>query len=179
MNDYVPSTSGYARPIKWLHWIIAVIVIGLVPVGISLGSLPRGVIQNTAYDLHRSFGAVVLALVAIRLATRLVCGVPPPELTLPRWQVRASTAVHWLLYALLFIVPLLGWAGTSAFGARITVFWLFTLPPLLEKDRDLSSILLGVHQIAALTLAAVFLLHIAAALHHRFVRHDGVMGRMT
>lgn len=174
-----PATPGYPTPIKLLHWLTAIIVIGLVPLGLSLGSLPRGAIQNAGYDLHRSFGALVLALTAIRLATRITLGVPRPELSLPDWQIKASTVAHWVLYLLLFVVPLLGWAATSAYGATIHVFGLFVLPPILEKNRELSEILFEAHGVAAMAMAAVFFIHAGAALHHRFVRRDGVLARMT
>ncbi len=139
---------------------------------------PSGPVQNTLFDLHRSFGVVILVLVLVRLPYRLFAGAPPPEPSLPRWQLGLSHAVHWLLYLFLLAMPIVGWVGTSAYGAPITVFWLFELPPIVAKNEALATSLLGWHATAGLIMGALVLVHIAAALYHRFVRHDGVLARM-
>lgn len=177
-SETVTTDRTYSRLQKAFHWVTAILVFGALPVGIALDQLPRGDIQNTAYHLHRSVGILILMITAVRLANRVVFGAPPHEPSLPAWQVRASTAAHWALYALLFIVPLLGWAGTSAFGAPISFFGLFRVPDLVEQNRALSETLLDAHGAAAMLMAAIFVIHIIAALYHRFIRHDDVMGRM-
>jgi len=139
---------------------------------------PSGPVQNMLFDLHRSFGAVILLLALVRIPYRLVAGAPPPEPTLPRWQVGAAHAVHGLLYLFILVMPIVGWVGTSAFGASITVFWLFELPAIVGKNEALANTLLGWHATAGLVMAALVVVHIAAALYHRFVRHDGVLARM-
>jgi cytochrome b561 len=97
---------------------------------------------------------------------------------MPAWQERIARGTHGALYVLLVVVPLVGWAGTSAFGARIPVFGLFELPMILEKNKALADVLLPLHQILALTLCALALLHIAAAFFHHFVRKDDTLRRM-
>ncbi len=143
-----------------------------------MSNAPSGPVQNTLFDLHRSFGFVILVLVLIRLPYRLFAGAPPPEPSLPRWQLGLSHAVHWLLYLFLLAMPIVGWVGTSAYGAPITVFWLFQLPEIVAKNEALANTLLGWHATAGLVMGGLVLIHIAAALYHRFVRHDGVLARM-
>lgn len=143
-----------------------------------MNNVPSGPVQNTLFDLHRSFGALILLLAVIRLAYRLIAGAPPPEPSLPRWQLGLSHAVHWLLYLFILVMPIVGWVGTSAYGAKITVFWLFELPAIVAKDEALANTLLGWHATAGLVMGGLVLIHIGAALYHRFVRHDGVMARM-
>ncbi len=143
-----------------------------------MNNVPSGPVQNTLYDLHRSFGALILLLVLIRLPYRLFAGAPPPEPSMPRWQLGLSHAVHWLLYLFLLAMPIAGWVGTSAFGAPIIVFGLFELPPIVEKNEALAKAVLGWHATAGLVMGGLVLIHIAAALYHRFVRHDGVLARM-
>lgn len=143
-----------------------------------MNNVPSGPVQNTLYDLHRSLGALILLLVLIRIPYRLIAGAPPADPTLPRWQSVASHIVHGLLYLFLLVMPIVGWIGTSAYGARITVFWLFELPPLVAKNEALAETLLDAHATAGLIMGGLVTLHIVAALYHRFVRHDGVLARM-
>jgi len=120
---------------------------------------------------------LLFALVVIRLAWRLTH--PPPLLDdLPAWQRIASGTVHRLLYAILLIQPIIGWWGTSAFGAPINVFWLFELPPLVSKDELAAKQILAWHGIVGITLSAIVAIHISAALFHHFVRRDEVLRRM-
>jgi cytochrome b561 len=174
-----PANGGYRTPAKVLHWIIAVLVLGMIPVGISLESLPKGPIQDGFYAAHKSTGFLVLVLMLARLAFRLASPPPPSEPTLASWQVGVSHAVHWTLYALLLAMPVIGWAGSNAFGAPVTVYGLFTLPDIASKNEDFSKTLLGIHGTMGLIAGALILIHIAAALYHRFVLKDAVLARMT
>ncbi|HEY0293052.1 MAG TPA: cytochrome b [Hansschlegelia sp.] len=173
-----PAAGGYTLTAKIVHWLVAVAVIGLILVGLSLDSIPKGPSQDLAYFLHKSTGVVVLALMTARIAWRLTNPPPPSEPDLARWQVRLSHAVHWTLYAILLVMPVLGWAGSNAFGAPVSVFGLFTMPTLLAEDKELAKQILGWHARLGITAGLLIVLHIAAALYHRFVRHDAVLARM-
>ncbi|MDX2143524.1 MAG: cytochrome b [Rhodospirillaceae bacterium] len=173
------TLAHYRPPAKLLHWLTAIAIFCVVPLGIAMVEAAPGPGQNQLYDLHRSFGALVLTLTALRLLWRLYSPPPPPPVTnMPPWQAWASQVMHGALYVLLFAVPLMGWAGTSAFGARIMIFGLFELPMVLDKDRDLATVLLSIHVYLAFTLCALFVIHIGAAIHHQVVRKNAVLRRM-
>jgi cytochrome b561 len=174
----IDAPVSYTATHKLLHWLIAFLVIAAVIMGIAMVNVGRGTVQNVLFDLHRSVGALVLALAGIRLVWRLLHPVPPPVPGLAPLQALAARAVHVALYVLLFAMPLLGWAGTSAFGAKIMVFGLFELPPILARDRALSATLLGIHGWTGFAFAGLFTLHAAAALHHHFIRGDATLRRM-
>ncbi|MBM3488718.1 MAG: cytochrome b [Alphaproteobacteria bacterium] len=176
----MPSTPdrGYAPLAKAVHWLTAFGVLFTIPAGISMVNLSQGPLQNTLYNLHRSVGFVVLVLACCRLATRIAYGKPPPHPSLSRFQRIASEGAHRALFALIFIVPLLGWAGTSAFGAPISVFGLFVLPPILSVDQALAKVLLRAHTVFAILMTAILCAHIGAALYHGVIRRDGVLSRM-
>ncbi len=171
-------TAAYSPTARLLHWLTAIAVLAAIPLAIGMTYAPGGPVQNTLFDLHRSFGALILLLALIRIPYRIFAGAPPSEPSLPRWQVGVSHAVHGLLYLFILVMPIVGWVGTSAYGAPITVFWLFQLPALVDKNEALANTLLGWHAVAGLTMGVLVLVHIAAALYHRFVRHDGVLARM-
>ena len=168
----------YRAPAQALHWLTALAALCGITLGISMLNVEPGDFQNRLFDLHRSFGALILTLTGLRLLWRL--SVPPPPITaeMPAWQERAARITHVVLYILLFAVPLAGWVGTSAFGARIPVFGLFELPMLVDKNKPLADVLLKLHMALAFTLCAVLVLHIGAALHHHFIRKDDTLRRM-
>jgi cytochrome b561 len=159
--------------------VVALLVVVLIIVGLLLGSLPQGPIQNTAYTLHKSFGFLVLPLMMLRLAVKLLAGTPPPEPTLERWHIAASHAVHGLLYVALFGQPILGLFANSAYGAPLNLFWLVEIPPLIEKDEALSETLFSIHERLGYAIAALAAVHVSAALYHHIIRRDGVLRRMA
>ena len=71
---------------------------------------------------HKSVGITILGLALLRLAWRLFNPVPPLPSGTPRWQERAAHVSHFLLYALLFITPVLGWLMSSARAFSVSWF---------------------------------------------------------
>lgn len=180
---YTAEGSGsvaeqYAGFSKLLHWLVAICVIVMIPIGIAMTKVGSGDLQNVFYTIHRSLGVLILGLMIIRLLNRLIAGAPAPEPTLPPIQRAVSHVVHMALYALLIAQGLIGWVATSAYGATISFFGLFNVPDLVSKDQALSEPLFAAHFFIGLTITALVLLHIAAALYHGFIRRDGVLQRM-
>jgi cytochrome b561 len=174
-------TQQYAPVQKWLHWTVAILVISMIPIGKIMSWRAEAnnfdALTNQLYSGHKLFGFIVLWLMAARIAFKLGKGAPAPVATLTPFERKASAAVHHLLYLLLILVPLLGWAGVSAYGAR-EVFGLFSLPQIVPKNEGLATILLGAHGALATILALLVLAHIGAALMHGVIKQDGVMNRM-
>lgn len=169
----------YSALAKLLHWVIAVCVIFMIPAGIAMVNLDLSdALRNNLYSLHKAFGVLILALMAARVGYRLTFGAPPASGVLTPTQYVVSRIVHFTLYVLLIVMPILGWAGTSAFPAPVPFFGLFEMPALLGKDRALSELLLTIHGYLGFFLAGVVVLHIGAGLYHGIVRRDGVLSRM-
>lgn len=160
-----------------LHWITVLFIILAVGLGASLANPPENW-GDTLYRLHWSFGASILLLTLLRFSNRIVGGAPAPYAGLTPLEKTASNVVHKALYALLIIVPVLGWLGKSAYGGDITIFGMFNLPPLVGQDEALAKRLLGAHKIVVKLLLAVIFLHVAGALSHVLIKRDGVMARM-
>lgn len=180
--DRLAAAPSYAPLQKGVHWLHAALVLTALPLGVVIGNAAEGAIapatMDRLYNLHRSFGFAVLLVAVLRVAVRVSKGAPPPVPTLTRFERIASVAVHHLLYLMIFLVPLLGWAGTSAYRAEISVFGLFYLPHFVAENRALSETLLAAHGAAAIVMAALVALHIAGALMHLVVKRDGVFRRM-
>jgi cytochrome b561 len=168
----------YRLPAQILHWVTALAIFCGVSLGVAMLKVAQGPLQNQLFDQHRSFGALILGLTGIRLLWRLYSAPPPITAPMQARQGRAVQATHAALYLLLFAVPLVGWAGVSAFGASISVFNVFMLPMILEQNKPLADVLLRLHTALAFTLCALLVMHIGAALHHHFIRKDDTLCRM-
>jgi cytochrome b561 len=169
---------AYSAVSKWVHWITALCVIGLIPAGIIMNRLPEGELQDRIFDLHRSTGILVLTLAVLRVLARRFFGVPRPVETLTRFERIASTAAHHSLLALIFIMPLLGWLMMSAYGVKVPVFGLFDLPKVLPESESVYKVLAKIHQVLGYLMGVIIAAHAGAALLHAFVKRDGVLDRM-
>ena len=163
---------------RLLHWTMAALVLTMLFIGIGMVSTvgPR---YHALLSIHRSIGIVILVLVAIRLINRLINPPPPLPADLPWWQVLAAKASHYVLYGLMFGLPLVGWAMLSAAGYPIVVFGAVHLPAILPHDVAVFAVLRTVHTVLALLLFATFLAHLGAALFHALIRRDEVLPSMV
>ena len=169
---------AYSPASKAIHWITALVVLAIIPMGVIMIRLPEGALQNDLFDLHRSFGVLVFALAVLRIAARSLLGVPAPLDTLTPFERRASVGAHHTLMALCVVMPLLGWLMMSAYRVDVVVFGLFTLPHLLPQSDTAFEILSRVHMLLGLVMAVVIAAHAGGALMHGFLKRDGVLQRM-
>src|SRR4029453_8962003 len=115
MADVV--TAGYTATARALHWLTAALVLTMIPIGIVMANVDLGSTGDRLYDLHRSFGAVLLPIVGIRLIFRIANPPPPLPGDIPAIQQLAAHMTHWALYLLLIVQSLVGWVATSAYRA--------------------------------------------------------------
>jgi cytochrome b561 len=172
------APPAYTITARILHWLTAGLVLSTIPLGLVIANDWGGPLQDRLYDLHRSIGALIIPIILVRAVYRF--GHPPAPLPddIPPFQQLAAKATHWALYALLIVQPFVGWIGTSAYRAPIVVFGLFELPPIWPEDRAFSDRVLFLHSLIGLAIAGLLAAHIGAALHHHFVRKDGILRRM-
>jgi cytochrome b561 len=170
--------AGYTGTAKLLHWLILALLVAQFIVAWTMPHMRRDTQPDTLINLHFSFGVLVLAVAVVRLAWRATHGEPAPEDGLPPWQLQSARAVHWLLYGLLFVLPILGWINASWRGFPVIMFGL-ELPKLIATRAPGWGWTGDVHSLLANYLLLVLVgLHVAAALYHYFVRRDGVLQRM-
>jgi cytochrome b561 len=168
------DATRFSAPSRLLHWLMAVMILAMLFIGVGMAAS-----VSERYDLlvsiHRPLGIAILVLVVIRLLNRWIN--PPPALpeTLPG-PVRAS---HVALYALMLVMPLVGWGMLSAAGYPIVLYGPLRLPPILPQDLALYAMLRHLHTYLAYLLFATFLVHLAAALFHAWIRRDGVFESMA
>jgi len=172
-------SSRYATPVILLHWLVALLIIGVFIVGLKLWGMPLSPAKFKWMAWHKWVGLTILALVLVRLLLRMATRVPPlPEhMSLPAQKM--AHLGHLALYLLMLAVPLSGWAMSSAFGIPIVYFGVLPLPELLAPDMALAPMLKTLHQGLNLALAAAVAGHILVALKHHFIDRDGLLFRMS
>jgi cytochrome b561 len=173
------NAPGYTGTAKALHWTIVTLLIVQFVLSWTMPEIHRDTKPDTLINLHLSFGALILLVAVIRLGWRAAHGEPAPEDGLPPWQLQSARVVHWLLYALLFVVPILGWVNASYRGFPVSLFGLFDLPALMAKRTSGFGWTGDVHTVLAYYgMLTLITLHVAAGLYHYFIRRDGVLQRM-
>ena len=170
--------ARYTRTAIALHWGMAVLVVGLLGVGVWMTGLKPSPTKIEVYTWHKWFGLTVLLLLLARILWRLRHAPPPLPDGMPAWQRRAAAASHGLLYLLLAAMPLTGWLQNSAAGFPLSWFGLFKVPALIPRDQQAFAFWQGVHEALAWTLVALLLVHVAAAVKHHVLDRDDVLRRM-
>jgi cytochrome b561 len=174
-------TMAHHRPFtilsRSLHWTMAAMILTMLFIGISMvASLSH---YHQLIAIHKPLGILVLVLVAIRLVNRLLNPPPPLPDGMPGWQRFAAHGSHVVLYALMFAVPLVGWAMLSAARYPVVLYGPLQLPPIAPQDPELFAALRATHTVLALLLFATFLAHLGAALVHALIFRDDVFPSMT
>jgi cytochrome b561 len=177
----MPAT--YTTTARVLHWLTAFFILMLIALGVWMTERAAANIwdslTNTLYSWHKLIGFSVLLLTAFRLFVKLRSTRPAYPSSVSPKLIKIAAAGHGVLYLLLLIVPLLGWAGVTAYPALITVGG-YDLPamPGIPQDQALAKQIFEIHGYLAMALAILALGHISAALHHLIIKKDGVFQRM-
>ncbi len=169
--------ATYTRTAIALHWLMALLLTAGFTLGATMGDLAMSPRKLRLFAYHKWIGITVLGMVLIRLLWRLLHR-PPADLPMAAWQRVSAHATHWLLYVLMIVTPLVGWMYSSASGYPVVYLKLWQLPDLVHKDQALAKTLESVHAVLAWTLLWIVVLHVLAALKHRFIDRDATLGRM-
>lgn len=162
---------------RLLHWAMAAMIVAMLFIGAGMVAT---VSQKHTWllALHKPLGIAILLLAIARLALRLRHRPPPLPADLPLWQRLAAAGSHWLLYALMLALPLLGWGMLSAGGYPVQLGGALQLPAILPENAALFAWLREAHRYLAWLLFLTFVAHMSAGLYHGLIRRDGVLASM-
>ncbi|WP_109514650.1 cytochrome b [Pseudomonas ovata] len=172
-----PAPRHFNTLARLLHWLMALMILAMLFIGVGMVSSVHH--RLFLIDLHRPLGLAILLLALVRLLNRLTHTPPPLPASVPGWQAFVAKASHWLLYALMLVLPVLGWALLSAGGYPVTVVTGWNLPAIVPASPQAYAWLRDAHGWLAWTLFATVLAHLSAALLHAWVLRDGVFSQMT
>jgi cytochrome b561 len=173
------NAGFYGATARSFHWLTVALLVVIIPIGLIMGDLPRGSLKDTLFITHESLGITVLGLTLARLLWRLTHPAPPPSADLNRVELLASSSVHVLLYGVLFALPLTGYLFVSYRAIALSYFGLGDIPSLVAPDKARGELAGFAHFTLQWAIYGFALMHIGAALHHHFMRHNDVLARMV
>jgi cytochrome b561 len=161
--------------IHWLMLLLFITVYGSIELRVLFekGSDPRDALKA----LHFMLGLLVFVLVWVRIAARFSGPAPDIQPEPPKWQQLSAKLLHLALYAVMIVMPLMGWLLLSASGKVIPFFGL-ELPALIGANKELASQLKELHELVGTVGYFLIGAHTAAALFHHFVKRDNTLTRM-
>jgi cytochrome b561 len=180
------SSTRFGLVAVTLHWLIALLFLFMIGLGLVMTRLPiTDPWTFPLFQLHKSVGVTIFALVAFRIAWRGGNAAPPLPGNLKPYERALAHLTHYGLYAALVLMPLTGWITVSAspLGIPTLLYGVIPLPHIgfiaARPDKEaIESVAGWVHTILAWSALALVCLHFAAALKHHFILRDDVLRRM-
>ncbi|MCG7198996.1 cytochrome b [Marinobacter pelagius] len=173
------SVDRYGLVSIFIHWLVAIAVIGLFALGFWMVDLSY---YDDWYrrgpDIHRSVGLLLFAVMVGRGLWRLVNQAPSSLPNHQLWEVLAARATHGLLYILLFVAMVSGYLISTADGSAISVFGWFEVPSITGQVKGLEDTAGTVHYWSTWSIMVLAGLHALGALKHHFVDRDRTLLRM-
>lgn len=172
------TTERYGALSMLLHWFMAVLIVGLLSLGLYMTSLPDGDPKWDWYGTHKSIGMMVLVLAVLRVLWIRTHAKPAlPQNLLPMERI-AAKATHGLLYLAIFLLPITGYIDSSAGGYHLAFFDLFDVPKVIPKNKEIEKLAALIHAGIAYGLIALLMLHLGAVAKHHLILKDDTLRRM-
>ncbi len=178
------TETRYGGVTKSFHWLTALLILTLIPLGWFANQLPYETDAELArkawmFSLHKTLGVTAFFVAVLRILWALIQPKPGLLNAEKKFESFAAEIVHWLLYGALVIVPLSGWVGHAAAAGFAPIWWPFGQGlPMVPKSVEVEHFFGGVHWVATKILVLSLLLHIAGALKHHLIDRDATLRRM-
>lgn len=193
------TSNQYTKTAKILHWLIAIGIFGMFALGWFMSDIPKEAAKQSVFDIfdlgifhwisaeevsprsfyfnvHKSFGVTIFALIIIRILWRLTHTPPALLASYKAIERKLANGAHRLLYLLMLILPLSGviMAVYSKYGIK----W-FGMDFIKGLDNNpMREIFKSAHEIIGLVMIAIIVIHILGALKHQFIDKDETMDRI-
>jgi len=172
------TINDYGTVTRYLHWIMAFIIIGLLTVGYTMKYLmPAGDIKWQLYTLHKVVGVIALVLAIFRLTWRCLNTIPQLMRNLPTWQQNLAWLNICLLYLLMIMMPLSGLLMSLYGGHAVKLFNLYTIQPFV-KNSIIAGYFNNLHYLIGILFSGAIIMHFCGALFDHYIRHDNILRNM-
>ncbi|WP_196140999.1 cytochrome b [Aliikangiella sp. G2MR2-5] len=172
------TKTHYGKLSIALHWIMALLIIGIIAVGFYMGTMEDGDPKWQLYGYHKATGVIILVLALFRWYWVL----SNEKLSAPegftKKDIGLAHASKWSLMLMMLVMPVSGMVMSIAAGRAINVFGLFKVPALAEANRPIAGFFHDVHEISAWIIAILVGLHILFALKHHLLNKDETLLRI-
>lgn len=178
MNSSDRAPARYTGVAIFLHWLIALAIFCILPLGVYMHELPLSPTKLQLYAYHKWLGISILFLVIVRLVWRATHRPPALPDTMSAKEQRIAHGMAHGMYLFMLLSPLTGWLMSSAFGKPVVLFGVLPIPDLIGPREETGNLFKVLHEVSNYILCTLFSLHILASLKHHFKDHDGVLARM-
>ena len=173
----MPSIRQFAWSSRILHWLMAAMILAMLFIGAAMVTSLAD--YHLLLAIHRPLGIMILGLAVIRFVNRQLTTLPPFPPTMSSLERRVAEWSEWLMYGLMFAVPLVGWAMLSAARFPIVLYGPIRLPPILPVNATLYTVLREAHTVLAYLFFVTVIAHFTAVLFHTLVIRDRLIERMV
>ncbi|MHB8353197.1 MAG: cytochrome b [Burkholderiales bacterium] len=172
------NQDKYSATAITLHWLVALLIVIAFSVGHYMADLDLSPWKLKIFAWHKWVGVTIFGLVAFRIFWRATHTVPALPAGMSGLMKKLSGLAHFAIYLLMLAIPLTGWLHSSAAGVTVVYFNVLTLPDLVGKNKELSSLFKEIHETLNWTLLGLVVMHVTAALKHQLVDKDNLLNRM-
>lgn len=169
MNKPHFTYPQYHPLMQFLHWVMAAGIIIVLTLGL----------METQFFIHKSLAVTLCILVVVRVFVRGKHPAPPLPAAMTSIQVKLAHLGHFLLYVMMFVMPIQGLLMVNSAGKPLSFWGLFDLPMLVDKNKPLRHFLGEMHELGGYLFLALIILHVLATLQHQFLLKDGLLWRMV
>jgi cytochrome b561 len=170
------KTARYGSTAIAFHWLMFVLVVCVGILGLLHDSWPKST-QRFWINIHALLGLLLWLVLFARLFWRISHRPPAPADSGGLFARRLASFVHAVLYALLFVIPIIG-IVTFVYHGRVFNFGLFSIDLRIASNRAIFHPTEEWHGYLAYALFCFAGMHALIALWHQFVLRDGLLARM-
>lgn len=173
------TRQDYGLIAKILHWLIALIMIGLIAIGWYMVRLSdEDVLYWRLLDAHEAMGLSLFILLALKIAWMRLSPNPDYEPSLAEWERLIATLVRWLFVFAVLVIPLSGFLFVATNGEAVHLYDMITIPDIGTISKGTRDWLSDIHYYTSYGCAVLIMIHILAALKHQFVDGNRSLWRM-
>ncbi|MCR8550214.1 cytochrome b/b6 domain-containing protein [Salipiger sp. P9] len=179
------STTTYGPLARAFHWLIALGILLMIPLGWIAHLAPMQdadqiALKTALFSAHKTLGVALFLLALLRILWALVQPKPVPLHPHRKGETLLAEAIHWVLYAALVIVPLSGWVEHAATDGFAPILWPFGQNlPFVPSSPQVAETAATVHFLSQWALVGALALHIAGVLKHTVLDRDATLARMA
>ncbi len=172
------TAQSYSAVTKILHWLMAILVVTCWMLGVLTNDALKVSSRTVTLFVHIAVGLALLDVLVLRALWRAMSSPPPAERPIFGIWPRVGRLMHYLLYAMLLMVPVTGILLQFSVGKGLPLYGVAEIPSPLAFDATFAIIMTEVHELSAHSLMILAAIHALAVLVHHYVFRDRTLVRM-
>jgi len=172
------TEESYGKLTIILHWLMAIVIIGLIVAGFSIDFMEKGDFRSFVIGTHKATGFILIFIGLFRWYWMLTSKTPSILEGTTKAETGIAHGTKWMLMLLLLVMPISGMLMSMFHGYGINLYGLIEVTPWVEKNKEVAQIFGQIHEIAAYLISLMIGLHLLGAVRHHFIKKDDTLNRM-